>query len=118
MMKPWILFTCALLPCFGASADSFDRLSQINKASLVMLSETGLVPKPMAAAIARGIRSVMADEAKPAAGRSGDYLVFEAALVQAAGPDSSRLHTGRSRQDIGSTSQRMAWRDALLATYE
>src|SRR5207302_3580366 len=38
--------------------------------------------------------------------------------VEAAGPDASRLHTGRSRQDIGATSERMAWRNALLATYE
>jgi hypothetical protein len=31
------------------ATDSFDRLSQINKASIVMLSETGVVPKAMAA---------------------------------------------------------------------
>ena len=80
-----------------------------------MLSETGLVPKPMAARIARGIRTVIADEAKPGSKRSGDYLVFEALLIEAAGPDASRLHTGRSRQDIGATSSRIAWREAMQA---
>jgi argininosuccinate lyase len=112
-------FLCAVFGCAAAwGADAFDRLSQINKASIVMLAETGLVPKPMAAGIARGIRTVMADEDKPGAQRPGDYLVFEAALLKVAGPNASRLHTGRSRQDIGSTSERMAWREALLATYE
>jgi argininosuccinate lyase len=57
-------------------------------------------------------------EAKPGARRSGDYLVFEEALERTAGPDSSRLHTVRSRQDIGATSTRMAWRDALLSAYQ
>src|SRR5712691_8446575 len=95
-----VLFTL-VWPVGARAGDSFDRLSQINKASIVMLSETGIVPKPMAARIARGITAVMANQAKPGAGRSGDYLVFEAALEKAAGPDASRLHTGRSPQDIG-----------------
>jgi argininosuccinate lyase len=110
---------CTLVwPSRAGAGDSFDRLSQINKASIVMLSETGIVPKSMAARIARGIAEVMAGEAKPGARRSSDYLVFEELLVKVTGPDASRLHTGRSRQDIGATSGRMAWRDALLATYE
>lgn len=114
--KFWTLALCVLIASLSVSAaDSFDRLSQINKASIVMLSETGIVPKPMAARIARGIRTVMADEATPNAKRSGDYLVFEEALVKAAGEDASRLHTGRSRQDIGTTSSRMEIREALLA---
>jgi argininosuccinate lyase len=98
--------------------DAFQRLSQINKASIVMLAETGLVPRPLAGQIAGGIRTVIAGEGRPGAKRSGDYLEFEALLVKAAGPDASRLHTGRSRQDIGSTSSRMQLREALLATFE
>src|SRR5260370_26450080 len=113
-----IVGSCTLICPFSAgAADSFDRLSQINKASIVMLSESGLVPTAMAARIARGIDAVMADEAKPGARRSSDYLVFEALLEKAAGPDASRLHTGRIRQDIRATSARIAWPDALLATY-
>src|SRR5215813_12578567 len=84
-------FCTVLWPFAARAADSFDRLSQINNASIVMLSETGLVPKPVAARIARGIEAVIADEAKPGARRSNDYLVFEAALEKAAGPDASRL---------------------------
>ena len=65
-MSKQLGFLCAIFGCFAAwGADAFDRLSQINKASIVMLAETGLVPKPMARGIARGIRTVMADEDKP-----------------------------------------------------
>ena len=111
----------AVLICCSSGllgADAFDRLTEINKASIVMLAETGIVPKPMASRIATGIRTVAANEDQPGAQRSGDYLVFEPKLVKVAGPDASRLHTGRSRQDIGSTSERIAWRDSFLSAYE
>src|SRR4051794_27675363 len=54
-------------------ADAFARLTEINKASIVMLAETGIVPKPMASRIASGIRTVAANEDQPGAQRSGDY---------------------------------------------
>ncbi|MCY4661171.1 MAG: argininosuccinate lyase [Acidobacteria bacterium] len=111
----------ALLPA-GAAAqddrDDFDRLGQINKASIVMLAEAELVPPPLAATIAAGIAQVIAEQDREGSRRSSDYLVFEERLVAVAGRGASRLHTGRSRQDIGSTSRRLALRTALLATYE
>jgi len=97
--------------------DTFQYMSQQNKASIVMLAEKGLVPRPVASTIASGIRQVIADEAKPGAQRSGDYLRFEALLEAAVGADASRLHTGRSRQDLGSTNDRMSQRDALLEVF-
>ena len=98
--------------------DDFHHLGEINKASIVMLSEVGLVPGPMASTIAAGIAAVVAEQAEPGAPRSSDYLDFEARLVEVAGRDASRLHTGRSRQDIGSTFRRLAIREALLDAYE
>lgn len=98
--------------------DSFYFIGQMNKASIVMLEEAGIVPKPLAGRIARGIGQVIAKEGEAGAKRSGDYLVFEADLVKAAGPDASRLHTGRSRQDMGSTSARMSLREGLLDVFE
>ena len=98
--------------------DDFHRLGQINKASIVMLAETGLVPESLGATIAGGIAQVIAEQGEPDSRRSSDYLVFEELLVAVAGRDASRLHTGRSRQDIGSTSRRLALREAALATYE
>ena len=118
-----VLFIVALALAPAAAAaqdarDDFHHLGQINKASIVMLAETGLVPEPLGATIAAGIAQVIAEQGEPGSRRSSDYLVFEERLVEVAGRDASRLHTGRSRQDIGSTSRRLALRAALLATYE
>ena len=111
----------ALVPAAAAAQgerDDFHRLGQINKASIVMLTEAELVPEPLGAAIAAGIAAVVAEQDAPGSRRSSDYLVFEERLVEVAGRDASRLHTGRSRQDIGSTFRRLALREAALATYE
>ena len=83
-----------------------------------MLAEVGLVPESLAATIAAGIETVVDEQGQPDARRSSDYLVFEARLVEVAGRDASRLHTGRSRQDIGSTFRRLSTREALLDAYE
>lgn len=99
----------------GRSVEFFD---QINKASIVMLAERGLVPHPVAAAIARGIGQVIDGENASGAPRSADYLDFEPRLIAVVGQDASRLHIGRSRQDIGATIARMSLRDGVLREYE
>lgn len=98
--------------------DDFRHLGQINKASIVMLAEEDLVPGDLAASIARGIAKVIKEQDEPGSARSGNYLAFESRLLEVAGPEASRLHTGRSRQDIGSTMRRMVLREALLDSYE
>jgi argininosuccinate lyase len=98
--------------------DPFDLLVQQNKASIVMLVEKGIVARDLAAGIARGIAKVAADERRPGARRSADYLRFEELLVKAAGPEASRLHSGRSRQDLGSTTDRLQQREALLHLFQ
>ncbi len=98
-------------------SDGFDRLMQINEASLVMLREIGLVSPPLSSDIARAMQTIRQEQAQDGAARSEDYLVFEARLNELVGVAGSRIHTGRSRQDIGSTNRRMALRDALLDTY-
>ena len=98
--------------------DNFHSIAQQSKASVVMLSETGIVPRPLAARIAKGIKDVITAEGRPGSARSGDYLQFEELLVKAAGPDSSRLHSGRSRQDLGSTTDRLFQREALLSVFD
>ncbi|MDH3351690.1 MAG: lyase family protein, partial [Gammaproteobacteria bacterium] len=96
--------------------DDFHHVAQINKASIVMLAEEGLVPAKLAAKIAAGIATVIDEQNRAGSIRSSNYLDFEARLLEVAGAEASRLHTGRSRQDIGSTYRRMALREALLGT--
>jgi argininosuccinate lyase len=103
---------------FRGGGRSVEFLDEINKACIVMLDETGLVPHAVAAAIARGIAQVMAQERESGRTRSADYLDYEPRLTAAIGPDASRLHTGRSRQDIASTIARMNLRDGLLKTLD
>ena len=101
---------------FRGGGRSVEFLDSINKASIVMLDETRIVPRATAAAIARGIARVMAQGNESR--RSADYLDYEPRLAAMVGPEASRLHTGRSRQDIASTIARMNLRDGLLRETE
>jgi argininosuccinate lyase len=114
-----ILLSAALIvPSQAAPRDRFFWLSEINKASAVMIVERGIVPKPLGARIVDAITKVDTAGDAPGAARSGDYLVVEKDLMAAGGPDISRLHSGRSRQDIGSTTQRLITRDDFLTAFE
>jgi argininosuccinate lyase len=98
---------------FRNGGRSVEFLDEINKASVVMLDKTRIVPNALARKIAQGIVQVIAQrQTSPL--RSADYLDYEPRLIAAAGADASRLHTGRSRQDIASTIARMNLRDGLL----
>ncbi|HET9386713.1 MAG TPA: argininosuccinate lyase [Gemmatimonadales bacterium] len=103
---------------FRGGGRSVEFLDEINKASIVMLDETGIVPHPVAAAIARGIMAVIELDRGTQPRRSADYLDYEPRLAAVAGADASRLHTGRSRQDIASAIARMNLRDGLLQELE
>jgi len=103
---------------FRGGGRSVEFLDSINKASIVMLEERGLVPRAVASAIARGMTQLIAQQRESAERRSADYLDYEPRLTAIVGADASRLHTGRSRQDIASTIARMNLRDGLLQEIE
>src|SRR5262249_4656495 len=103
---------------FRGGARSVEFLDWLNKASIIMLAETGIVPRPVAARIARGIAELIEHERVNPPTRSADYLDYEPRLTAAVGPDASRLHTGRSRQDIASAIARMNLRDGVLRELE
>lgn len=98
--------------------DDFAHLVEINKASLVMLTEQTLLPAELAAEIANSIVQIDAEQEAAGSARSANYLVFEARLLEISTAEASRLHTGRSRQGMGSTLRRMILREALLDTYD
>jgi argininosuccinate lyase len=101
-----------------APRDTFFWMSEINKASSVMVVETGIVPKALGQEIARALGKVIQDQASPGSGRPGDVIEIEKLLAAIAGPDVSRIHSGRSRKDIGATRERMALRESVLETLE
>jgi argininosuccinate lyase len=103
---------------YADAHDDFHHLGEINKASLVMLAEERIIPADLAGLIAGGIARVIKEQAREGSARSANYLDFEARLIEVTGPEASRLHTGRSRQDIGSTYRRMGLREDLLGSYE
>ncbi len=103
---------------FRGGARSVEFLDWLNRASIVMLAESGIVPRPVAARIARGIAELIAQERVRPPARSADYLDYEPRLTAIVGPDASRLHTGRSRQDIASAIARMNLRDGLSRVCE
>ncbi|MCC7485810.1 MAG: argininosuccinate lyase [Burkholderiales bacterium] len=103
---------------FRGGARSVEFLDRLNEASIVMLAETAIVARPVAARIAAGIASLIERERVSPPARSADYLEYEPLLTAIVGPDASRLHTGRSRQDIASAIARMNLRDGLLHVCE
>ncbi len=103
---------------FRGGGRSPEFLDRINKACIVMLAEANIVPHAVAARIANGIAQVIEQARTSAPRRSADYLDYEPRLTAVVGPDASRLHSGRSRQDIASTIARMNLRDGLLQEIE
>ena len=94
--------------------DNFYWLGEFNKASTVMVVEQGIVPAPLGGKIAEGVARVIEDGEKPGARRPGDYLQYEPLVIAYAGPDATRMHSGRSRQDILATTRRAQLRERLL----
>ncbi len=115
-MKRLLLAACLFAsPAVAQPRDAFDWLGTLNEASTVMVTERGIVSPALGASIARAVAQVIADGARPGAPRPADYLQVEPLLVAVAGPDVTRMHSGRSRQDILATTRRLMQRDRLLA---
>jgi argininosuccinate lyase len=112
---------CAALPAMAQRReypDTFAVLMELNKASTVMVVEQGIVPRPLGVKIAHGLAKIAADADKPGAKRPGDYIAWEPLLLAESGPDATRMHSGRSRQDIIPTTRRIMLRARFLDVME
>jgi argininosuccinate lyase len=89
-----------------------------HRAQVVMLREEKLIEEALARQLARAIgeadRETQAEVIPP----REDYAAFERRLVAKVGPDASKIHMGRSNNDMGATSERLFLRDDALEILE
>lgn len=91
---------------------------QQHKAQLVMLREEGLIDEQLARNLAKAILEADRDTRAQVVPLREDYAAFERRLVTKAGPEASKLHMGRSNNDLGATSERLFLRDDALEILE
>ncbi|MBP6901538.1 MAG: argininosuccinate lyase [Burkholderiaceae bacterium] len=94
--------------------DLFYWFGRINMASTVANVELGIIPKTLAGPIARGVAHSIDQAARPGGKRPSDVLQTEKIITDAAGPEATLIHTGRSRQDMHSTLTMAQLRTELL----
>ena len=94
--------------------DQFFWLGQMNKATMVINTDEGLLDRAKVPKIAAGLIKVMEDGAQPGAARPFRVVEFEPLLIRASSQDASLLHAGRSSQDMFATYRAAIMRDNLL----
>ena len=116
-----LFFALAFFTATGQSAaqqatarDEFFWLGQINKASAVINTDEGLLDKSLTPMATAGIRKVLKDGSQPGGKRPSTVISFEPLLIEAAGPEITLLHAGRSSQDMHATYRAAILRDDLL----
>lgn len=120
MKKSILALTIAALISSGTAfaaetpRDNFYWLGQINKASDIINTSEGLLTPEEGRNIAQGIRKVLADGSRPGAPRPSNVVAFEPYLIKAAGPQVTKIHAGRSSQDMLTTVGIMEQREHLL----
>ena len=94
--------------------DEFFWLGEINKASAMINTDQGLLDRSLTPIVTAGIAKVIGDGNRPGAKRPSTVITFEPLLIQAAGPEVTWLHAGRSSQDMHATYRAAILRDDLL----
>jgi argininosuccinate lyase len=94
--------------------DEFFWLGEMNKATAVINTEEGLLDRGMTSRIAAGIAKVLKDGSQAGGKRPSTVITFEPLLIEAAGPEVTLLHAGRSSQDMHATYRAAILRDDML----
>ena len=95
--------------------DEFFWISEINKATVVVNHQSGLIDDRIAKLAAGGIAAVEKAAAEDAAKRVKKYIAYEPMLIAATNPEVTIIHAGRSSQDILSTMRIAMMRDEAVA---
>ena len=98
----------------AAKRDNFFWLGQINKATAVINTEEKLLTTDQGHRFAHGIKAVLEQGDRPDGARPTLVITFEPLLIQAAGPEITKLHAGRSSQDMLTTVSLAMQREQLL----
>ncbi|WP_349606395.1 argininosuccinate lyase [Cupriavidus sp. DF5525] len=97
---------------------NFDVLTQINLAHLVMLDQQCILDKTTISSLAIALLKMQKDGPDAVeldAAREEAYFNYEAHLIKMVGQDiGGRLHTARSRNDIGATNDRIRARGFVI----
>ncbi|SUP44641.1 lyase family protein [Veillonella criceti] len=93
--------------------DVFFWIGEINKASLVINSNQGLLDRRLAKELAKGLQQVLA-KGQRIDTRPQNVVDFEVLWVRESGSEVSRIHIGRSSQDMLTTANMAMLRTALL----
>jgi hypothetical protein len=91
--------------------DDFFWLNKINRATVAVGAAAGQFDEKTARLAARGIAAVEALGEKDPAKRVKKYIEWEPMFIEAAGPEATVIHAGRSSQDILSTVRMAMLRD-------
>lgn len=97
-----------------AVRDEFFWLGEMNKATIVINSKQGLLPKEIAKEAARAVREVLDDGAADPTKKAKTYITFEPLMLKKAGPEITLMHAGRSSQDMHATYRSAILRDNAL----
>lgn len=111
---------CLLFACNNAWAsektprDEFFWLSQMNKATLVINADQGLLAAEYVVPIAQGLQAVITQGNENPSKRPSAVIRYEPLLIEQSGQEASLLHAGRSSQDMHATYRAAIFRDQLL----
>ena len=94
--------------------DNFFWLGQINKASDIINTDENLLTKEEGRRFAAAIQKVLDAGNTKGAERPTVVITFEPLLIKAGGPDITKIHAGRSSQDMLTTVSILMQREQLL----
>lgn len=94
--------------------DNFFWLGQINKASDIINTDEHLLTKEEGRRFAAAIQKVLDEGNRQGAERPTVVITFEPLLIRAGGPDITKIHAGRSSQDMLTTVSILMQREQLL----
>lgn len=98
--------------------DAFFWYCQMDKATVITSLNSEIISKETARSSAQAINTVVINGEQADSERPTDYLGIQAMLREIGGTETSRMHSGRSRQCILATLHRCFIRDRLLLVFK